>query len=54
MLGATNTDLYIFILGCFVFSQSRYTLIKITLKDTDHVSIKVTLRRVGATTVAEE
>jgi uncharacterized membrane protein len=52
MLGATNIDLYIFILGLFVFSQFRYTLIRITLQETGHVRIKATFRRVRVTIVA--
>jgi hypothetical protein len=32
----TNHDLYIFILGRFVLSQFRYTLIRITIKEAGH------------------
>jgi hypothetical protein len=54
MLGATNTDLHNFILGPFLFSQFRYTLIRITFKKSGPVCIKVTLMRVRVNIAAAE
>jgi hypothetical protein len=54
MLGATNTDLYLFILRLFLFSQFMYTIVRITLKKTGYVRIKITMRRVRVTIVAAE